>query len=163
MSDIQSRLLSELLAGSVKSMSNSEIVKQFVDAMMQGDVESLTKHMSPNIVWHPPTSVADQFHAKVEGPEAVLSFLTENPEKFYEPGSRYAEVLHVVSENDLVSIHFNFHATPKIGGKLCTCSNWMFQLKDGKIVEVWEVLDVAEWKNAVLPPHIVPDSAYQNG
>lgn len=133
-------------------MSNSDIVKQFIEAMMASDTEAMRRCMAADIIWHPPTSVAQQFHDRVVGVSAVLSFLTENPEKFYEPGSRYAEVLHVVSENELVSIHFNFHATPRMGGKLCTCANWMFELRRGKIAEVWEVLDIAEWNNAVLGP-----------
>jgi len=132
-------------------VNNPKIVRQFVDAMMESNIQTMMGIISTDVVWHPPTSVAHQFHDKVEGAEAVIAFLTENPEKFYEPGSRYAEVLHVVSENDLVSLHFNFHATPKIGGKLTTCSNWMFRLGCGEIVEVWEVLDVAAWNNAVLP------------
>ena len=131
-------------------MSNSEIVQHFVEAMMSSDVETMTQLLGAEVLWYPPTSVANHFHGQVEGAESVISFLTENPEKFYEPGSRAAEVLHVVSEGDLVSLHFNFHAKPKIGGSLCTCANWMFELNSGKIIAVWEVLDVAEWSNAVL-------------
>ena len=131
-------------------MSNSEIVRKFINAVMESDVQTMKWSLSADVVWHPPTSVAHQFLDKVQGVDAVISFLTENPEKYYERGSRYADVLHLVSENNLVSIHFNFHATPRIGGKLCTCSNWMFELSGGKITEVWEVLDVAEWNNSVL-------------
>ena len=132
-------------------MRNSEVVKQFLDAMMTSDIDVMKQRLSMDVVWHPPTSVAHQFQQRVDSLEEVVSFRTENPEKFYEPTSRYAVVLHVVSEDDLVSVHFNFHATPRKGGKLCTCANWMFKLRHEKIVEVWEVLDIAQWNNAVLP------------
>ena len=118
--------------------------------MMSSDLDVMAECLSSVIVWHPPTSTEKQFGGEVRGLEAVMSFLTENPENFYEPDSRSAEILHIVSEHDFVSIHFNFHAKPKIGGKLCTCANWLFQLSDDKITEVWEVLDVAEWNHAVL-------------
>ena len=131
-------------------MRNSEIVQSFVEAMMSSEVETMAQCLGLEVVWHPPTSVEQQFHSQVEGAESVISFLTENPEKFYETGSRTAEVLHVVSEGNLVSLHFNFHAKPRIGGTLCTCANWIFELNNKKIVQVWEVLDMAEWNNAVL-------------
>ncbi len=120
---------------------------------MSSDLKVMRGCLSPEVVWHPPTSAEKRFGGEVRGLEAVMSFLTENPENFYEAGSRSAEILHLVSENDLVSIHFNFHATPKIGGKLCTCSNWLFQFGEGKITEVWEVLDAAEWNESVLGKH----------
>ena len=131
-------------------MSNADTAKQFLSAMMSSDRDVMRACLNSAVVWHPPTSTEKQFGGEVQGVESVISFLTDNPEKFYEPGSRSAEILHVVSEHSLVSIHFNFHAKPKIGGKLCTCANWLFQLNDKKITEVWEVLDVAEWNHAVL-------------
>ena len=131
-------------------MSNAETVKEFLSAMMSSDLNVMRDCLSSEIVWHPPTSTEKKFWGAVRGVESVISFLTENPEKFYEPGSRSAEIFHVVSERNLVSIHFNFHAKPKIGGELCACANWLFQLRDENITEVWEVLDMAEWNHAVL-------------
>jgi len=131
-------------------LSNPTIAKQFIEAMMSSDIEVMAESLDPHVIWYPPTSTASQFHAEIHGLESVISFLTDNPQKFYEPGGRSAEILHIVSENDLVSVHFNFHATPLIGSTLCTCANWMFQFSENNIVAVWEVLDVAEWNNAVL-------------
>ncbi len=120
-------------------------------ALMSSDVPTMESLISDDIVWHPPTSFSRMSAERVAGRAPVIAFLTENPAQFYEVGSRSAEELNVVSEGDLVSFHFNFRATPKIGGELCTCANWMFRLAEGRIEEVWEVLDVAEWNNAVLP------------
>ena len=131
-------------------LSNREIAEQFLSAMMSSDLDVMADCLSSAVVWHPPTSTERQFGGEVRGLKSVMSFLTENPEKFYEPGSRSAEILHVVSEHDFVSIHFNFVAKPRIGGRLCTCANWLFQLSDDRITDVWEVLDMAEWNNAVL-------------
>lgn len=131
-------------------MSNADTAKDFLYALMSSDLGVMEDCLSSDVVWHPPTSTEKQFGGEVQGSEPVISFLTDNPEKFYQPGSRSAEILHVVSEHNLVSIHFNFHARPRIGGTLCTCANWLFQISDKKITEVWEVLDIAEWNHAVL-------------
>ena len=47
-------------------------------------------------------------------------------------------------------MNFNFIAIPKKGGELNVCANFMFHFSGSKIVEAWEVLDMAEWNNAVL-------------
>ncbi len=118
--------------------------------MMASNIELMSTLLADNVIWHPPTSVAAQFGSEVHGLKSVIAFLTENPEKFYKAGTRRAEILHVVSENDQVSLHFNFHAKPQIGGDLCTCANWLFELKETRIIAVWEILDLAEWNSAVL-------------
>ena len=132
-------------------MTDADIAKQFIEAMMASDTATMQTLLSAAVTWHPPDSVADHFGASIEGIDAVMAFLTENPQAYYEPGSRRAEFLHVIAEGDTVSAHFNFIARPKKGGTLNVGANWVFELSDRQITAVWEILDVAQWNSAVLP------------
>ena len=131
-------------------MSSEEIAVDFVHSMLSGDVEKMELLLEESISWYPPTSVAAYFNGVVIGRREVIAFLTENPAMFYEPNSRKAEIINAVGNEQFASVNFKFIATPKKGGTLNTCANFMFEFSGKKIVKVWEVLDMAEWNSSVL-------------
>lgn len=131
-------------------MSSETITINFINAMLAGDEAVMQEMLDANVIWYPPTSVAAHFHGQVVGRGDVVKFLTENPAKFYEPGSRRAEIINTAGNDQYASVNFNFIASPKKGGTLSTCANFMFEFSGSKITRAWEVLDMAEWNSAVL-------------
>lgn len=131
-------------------MGTEQFGIDFINAMINGDEALMEALLDEGVIWYPPTSVAAVFHNQVSGRDKVIQFLTENPADFYEPGSRRADIINVAGNDKFVSVNFKFIATPKKGGTLNTCANFMFELSGEKIIKAWEVLDMAEWNNAVL-------------
>ena len=130
-------------------MNSEEMARSFIDAMLTSDVEKMSSLLSEDIEWVVPSSTRRHMPNPI-GLQNVIEFLTINPDRFYEPNSRKADILNVVANETHVSVHFNFLATPKKGGELNTCANFMFKMENSKIIKVWEVLDLDEWKTAVL-------------
>jgi ketosteroid isomerase-like protein len=130
-------------------MKTEEIATHFIQAMISSDIETMSKLLADDIEWVVPSSTRRHLE-NPRGKESVIEFLTVNPENFYEAGSRKAEILNVVANSTHASVHFNFLAKPKKGGELNTCANFMFSIESSKIIKVWEVLDLDEWKNSVL-------------
>ncbi len=133
---------------------NKKLVEQFLWAMLKSDRPTMVSCLTLDTCWHPPAFVASEF-GDVTGRDAVISFLCDNPERFYEPDSRTMELHALIAEGDLVSARFDFKARPLRGGELNTPANWMFRCVGGLIAETWEVLDTAEWSKAVLGPPAV--------
>jgi hypothetical protein len=131
------------------SATHKEIVESFLWAMLKSDRPTMASSLSRDACWHPPAFTASRV-GDVNGRDNVISFLCDNPERFYEPGSRTMDLHALVAEGDRVSAHFNFRARPLRGGELNTPANFMFRLGGREIVEIWEVLDTAEWSKSVL-------------
>ncbi len=129
--------------------SNKALVERFLDAMLASDRSTMTRCLAEDTCWHPPTFVKSEF-GDVRGRAETIEFLTSNPDRFYEPGSRSMVLHSIIGEGDFVAALFDFRARPQRGGELDSISHYHFRCVDGKIAETWEVLCTAAWSKAVL-------------
>jgi predicted SnoaL-like aldol condensation-catalyzing enzyme len=114
-------------AGLAKSADNRAIVTDFVDRFYaQRDVAgAFAAHVAPDYIQHNP--------GLTDGAKAAVEALGP---KFAQPGARF-DVKHVLVDGDLALVHLFGQATPGTSGAAVAD---IYRLKNGRIVEHWDVL-----------------------
>jgi predicted SnoaL-like aldol condensation-catalyzing enzyme len=110
-----------------KLRRNKETVLAFYDLIInKKDFNAATKYMGDDYIQHNPTAAT--------GIEGLRIWMTE----FYRrlPDLR-ANVRRVIAEGDLVALHVEGTNGPGLGGSALVD---IFRVKDGKIVEHWDVI-----------------------
>jgi hypothetical protein len=64
--------------------------------------------------------------------------------KGFLPDASVLAIHHFVADDDLVSVHYNRAAKRLDGSDYDTEYNILFRLTDGRIAEVWEIVDTAK-------------------
>ena len=128
--------------------SNKELVLKFWGSRPKEQAAFLTD----DAVWHLPTSIANRSFRGVtdlrgDAARAIFDAATE----VYEPGGSM-DVLHVVAEDDLVTLHCQLHTRTKAGNEYHGTYHMLFRLEDDRIAETWEFLDTAYLADCMGPP-----------
>ncbi len=69
----------------------------------------------------------------------------------YEPGGSM-DVLHVVAEDDLVTLHCQLHRGHRAGHDYHGSYHMLFRIEGDRIAEAWEFLDTAYLADCVSAP-----------
>jgi predicted SnoaL-like aldol condensation-catalyzing enzyme len=119
--------------------TNRAVMRAFVDtAYGQKQVrKAYEAHVAPDLVQHNP-NIADGRDAAIAEVEGLL----KNP-------AAHFEVKHVVVDGDMATVHFR----GSLGNGMSAAVVELFRLKDGKIVEHWDVFQVIDPKAPARNPH----------
>ena len=120
--------------------SPKSVLEKFFPAMFAADSAALAELIHPDVVWHVPPFVADEF-GLVEGREAVLGFLCSAGDEFYQPGSFSLDVEVQAVEEDRAVIVGQMRATTARGTPYRNRYAFAFRFADGQIREAYELLD----------------------
>jgi ketosteroid isomerase-like protein len=124
---------------------NKELVLEFWATPPAGKGACLTD----DATWHLPGSVGRKFGtADLHGEQAKGIFVAST--EVYEPGGAI-DVLHVLAEDDLVTLHCTLHARTRAGHDYHGSYHMLFRVEDDRIAEVWEFLDTAYLAECVEP------------
>jgi ketosteroid isomerase-like protein len=128
----------------VTTEDNKEIVRRFLDALVDEDTATMRPLVRDDVTWWAPQSAVG-----TRLPERRLHGWSDIPWlggpgwKGFRPGTSTVTIHHLVAEDDLVSAHYNRKAMRTTGTTYDNEYNILFRLEDGVIVEVWEVVDTA--------------------
>ena len=117
---------------------NKALVQEFWSARPKDQAEYLTD----DAAWHLPTSIGSRRPggADLRGDAARAIFLEATG--VYEPGGSM-DILHLMAEGDLVSMHCTLHARTRSGNDYDGSYHMLFRIEGERIAEVWEFLDTA--------------------
>ena len=121
-------LLGHAGAATADAEANKALVRDYMTKLLvEKQVEqAVTQYADPNLIQHNPY-IAD-------GSAAVIGFLGNMLEQ--NPGFRY-DIKRMIAEDDLVAIHAHVTFAPEDPGMAAFD---LFRVKDGKVVEHWDVL-----------------------
>jgi ketosteroid isomerase-like protein len=124
--------------------------KQTVLEFWQAGPVKQPGYLTDDVKWHLPPSIGEgQFGVQtLEGDEAKGIFMKAT--EVYEPAGS-VEILHVIAEDDLVSLHCVTHTRTRAGYDYDGPYHMLFRLHDGRIAEAWEFLDTAYLAARVVP------------
>ena len=128
----------------MSSEQQKEVVRRFLDALVNDDAPSMRPLVCDDVTWWVPQSGVDTYGLprRLDGWDDVPWFGGPGW-KGFRPGTSKVILHHLVAEDDLVSAHYNRQALRPNGTPYDTEYNILFRLRDGLIAEVWEVADTA--------------------
>jgi ketosteroid isomerase-like protein len=124
---------------------NKEIVETFLRALVRDDAPSVRPLVHDEVIWWVPASASQKFSLErpLQGWNNI-DWLGGDGWKGFLPDSSVLTVHHLVADGDLVSAHYNRAAKRLNGTDYDTEYNILFRLTDGRIAEVWEIVDTAK-------------------
>jgi ketosteroid isomerase-like protein len=127
---------------------NKELILRFWNSRPDKQADFLTD----DAVWHLPTSVGQRVFGGVSdlrGDDARAIFTAATAANgVYEPGGSM-DILHVVAEDDLVTLHFQLHTRTRAGHDYHGSYHMLFRVEHDRIAEAWEFLDTAYLEECV--------------
>lgn len=114
------------------------------EVLKTGKGEAFKKYLSDDVSWHLPKSMQAYGGAVFTGVAGVKKMLTENVGKFYQPETIEVDFRSMISEGDLVHMHFGMQATTPNNQSYSNDYQVLYEVKDGLIVNVWEYFDAHE-------------------
>ena len=121
-------------------MTSKETLDRFFPAMFSDDRETLTGLLTEGVVWHAPPFARERFGDPV-GRQAVVDFLCGAGDEFYRAGSFSIERELQAIEDDRAIVIAILRATMARGQPYENRYAFGFRFRDGRIDEVWELLD----------------------
>jgi predicted SnoaL-like aldol condensation-catalyzing enzyme len=129
------------------TVRNKELVREFWTARP----EDQRGYLTDDACWHLPTSIGRRRPGGADlhgdGARAIFTDATE----VYEPGGT-SEILHVIAEGDLVSLHCRLQARTTNGADYHGAYHMLFRVEGERIAEVWEFLDTAYLMECLTEP-----------
>jgi ketosteroid isomerase-like protein len=129
----------------MSSEENKNTVLQYqlaVSAFLQGDSQSdFKQYLAHDVKWHLPKSMAEFRGCLFEGHDGIALMLRDAVQSYYQPETIQADFRSMMAENDLVHLHFGMSALTISGKAYDNDYQVLYQLKDGKILQVWEYFD----------------------
>lgn len=122
------------------SRTDREIFETFLFDMIGERHARLASSLDESVIWHLPLFARQP---PMEGREAVLRFLAEAPAQFYQPGSMRLEPHEFAVDAGVASCLATIRATTKHGAPYENRYGFFARLRDGRLTEVWELLDSA--------------------
>ena len=123
-----------------------------VSGMLNDGVDAdLSEHLAADITWYLPASLADHGGARFHGIEGVRRMLTDNLQRFYRPDSLEVDFRSMISEGDLVHLHFGLQAITPSGQPYQNDYQILYQLSEQGIINVWEYFDAHQLIETLTP------------
>lgn len=111
-----------------REAANLEVIEGFFTALVKNkDPKAVAGYLADDFISHSPPVV---------GKQGMVDFAASQAEK--QPGAGFVEVFHAVAKGDLVVKHYTYSNKPADGAELAIAD--FFRVKDGKIVEYWDVV-----------------------
>jgi ketosteroid isomerase-like protein len=128
----------------MSNQQHKDVVRRFLEALVQDDVEPVRALVRDDVVWWVPQSgvTVGGLSRPLQGWDDI-QWLGGDGWKGFLPGTSSIVMHHLVAEDDLVSAHYNRVAQRPNGTHYDNEYNIMFRLVGGQIAEVWEVVDTA--------------------
>lgn len=123
----------------------TELLQQFLDAMIAGDATALGELLAEDATWHTPPSTMEGFKGPHKGRAAVIALLVAVATNVYEPGSTQAIVHHLIVDDAMAAAHFRVTGRLGAGASYDNAYAYIFRFAGSKIVEVWEHVDTAQF------------------
>ena len=133
-------------------MADTEHNKELVRRFWQSAPKDQPAFLTDDAVWHLPTSIGRRAFggvADLRG-DAARAIFTAGTE-VYEPGGSM-EVLHIVAEDDLVTLHCRLHTRTRAGHDYHGSYHMLFRIEGDRIAEAWEFLDTAYLAECLAEP-----------
>lgn len=111
------------------------------EVLKTGSGEAFKEFLANDIEWHLPISMKQHGGNVFTGIEGVEKMLTKNVRMFYQPETIDVEFRSMISENDLVHMHFGMTAKTPSGKNYHNDYQILFEVKNHKISKVWEYFD----------------------
>ena len=113
---------------------NAAVVRRGYEAFNSADMDTLTEVFDEDAVWHAPgrTSLAGDH----EGREATFAYLGRLGQET--GGSFRAELGHLLADDHDYVVGVQRSSAERDGKRLNVGNCIVFQLKDGRVTEVWE-------------------------
>jgi ketosteroid isomerase-like protein len=131
-----------------------DVLERFFPAMFGDDADTLSELLHPQVEWHVPPFVADRFGA-LEGRDTVVGFLCSAGGDFYQPGTSSLEIEVQAVEDDRAIVLGKIRAVLAKGGPYENRYAFAFRFADGRIREVFELLDSLHFRQQ-LDVHAEP-------
>ena len=135
------------MGASMSIENNKTLIRQFqqsIEKKLQGQAISLGDFFCDDIVWHFPQSTAAVATSDIHrGKTAVLAIFDRDVSQFYVPNSIRFDYHYCTAEEDRVHLLFTMHAVTSTAKPYTNHYQSLFQLRDGKIAQVWEYFDTA--------------------
>jgi ketosteroid isomerase-like protein len=125
------------------TMADQARNKELVQSFWLSRPDRKAAYLAEDATWHLPTSIGTRMfgHADLHGEEARSIFMLAATDT-YEPGGTI-DILHVLADEDLVSLHCEVHTRIKGGADYHGAYHMLFRIEGEQIAEVWEFLDTA--------------------
>lgn len=120
------------------------ILERFFPAMFADDRQVLGGLLDDDVLWHVPPSGVAQF-GEPRGAPAVLDFLCGAAGDFYEPGSFEMRTELDAFEGDRAVVVAWLTGRTASGKPYGNRYAFAFRFREGRICEVWELLDTAHF------------------
>lgn len=111
-----------------------------LNAIIDGDDETVRRTLADDVVWHTPPSTLPDYQGPHRGPTAVIA-LTSGSAGVFRAGTRSVEVLRQVAEGDLIAVDWRHNALMADGSPYQNLYSFFFRIADGLVAEVWENFD----------------------
>lgn len=127
-----------------KAAATREVVTRLLRAMFAGDYSTLRDLLCEDVVWHVPPSAAARVSDPI-GADEVLEFMQRGAGLYYQPGSFAMEPLLEAAEADRCLVLARLRARTRQGSDYENLYAFGFRLREGRVCEVWELLDTAHF------------------
>ena len=118
--------------------STRRVVQRYFDALRADSGGDFLAEMADDVVWHlPPHHL---FGSAFEGKEAILGMLGRGVGMF-DLSTISVERLFLMADGENATAHFEMSAKTGAGRDYRNEYMFRFTVRDGKIVEVWEIMD----------------------
>ena len=116
---------------------NAAVVRRGYEAFNAADINALNEMFDESAVWHAPgrSSLAGDY----EGREATFAYLGRLGQET--GGTFRAELRHLLADDDDYVVGVQRSRAERQGKNLDVANCIVFQLKDGRVVEIWEHFD----------------------
>ncbi|NIH82289.1 nuclear transport factor 2 family protein [Amycolatopsis viridis] len=126
---------------------NEMVVRQFVDALNDGDLTTIADILADEASWHLHGTLPVAGH--YEGRDAVLNDFLSQGLGLYEPGSLKIELTSIVSDGPTVAIEWHATGRSARGNLYDNEYALFFHLTDGKIAAIREYCDTLHVNDAL--------------
>ncbi|MCH2172716.1 nuclear transport factor 2 family protein [Myxococcota bacterium] len=131
-------------------MDHHKTLERFFPAMFGDERETLGELFDEDIVWLVPPSVAEQL-GEMRGRQSVIDFLCSAGGELFEPGSLQLDPHLQVVEGDAAVVVAQMRARTANGAPYQNEYAFSFLFRDGRICEVRELLDTANFQAQFNP------------
>jgi ketosteroid isomerase-like protein len=118
----------------------------FLEALFERRWDDAARSLADDAVWNLPPSLG---LPTLSGRDDVVAFLSSAPDTVYQPGTLRLEPIQTCVENGNAACFAKVRATTKRGKPYENVYGFFARIRDGRIVEVYELLDTASFREQI--------------